>query len=148
MLGDPADAPEVEIDPATDLAVLPYSSGTTGLSKGVMLTHHNLVANIIQTASQVAVTDDDVFIGALPFFHIYGMTVIMNLGLRAGVTIVTMPRFDLEQFLDLVEGTAGDARLHRASDRAWRSPSTRPWRAATSPRFARSSPARPRWAPS
>ena len=104
LLGDPADAPEVEIDPATDLAVLPYSSGTTGLSKGVMLTHHNLVANIIQTASQVAVTDDDVFIGALPFFHIYGMTVIMNMGLRAGVTIVTMPRFDLEQFLDLVEG--------------------------------------------
>ncbi len=103
LLGDPADAPEVEIDPATDLAVLPYSSGTTGLSKGVMLTHRNLVANIVQTASQLDVREDDVFMGALPFFHIYGMTVIMNLGLRDGVTIVTMPRFDLEQLLDLVE---------------------------------------------
>ena len=103
LLEDPEDAPEPEIDPATDLAVIPYSSGTTGLSKGVMLTHHNLVANVVQTASQVGVTEDDVFIGALPFFHIYGMTVIMNLGLREGVTIVTMPRFDLEQFLDLIE---------------------------------------------
>ncbi len=103
LLGDPDQAPQVEIDPADDLAVLPYSSGTTGLSKGVMLTHRNLVANIVQTASQLDVRDDDVFMGALPFFHIYGMTVIMNLGLREGVTIVTMPRFDLEQFLDLVE---------------------------------------------
>ena len=103
LLGDPADAPEAEIHPAADPAVLPYSSGTTGLSKGVMLTHRNLVANIVQTASEIGVDEDDVFIGVLPFFHIYGMTVIMNLGLRAGVTIVTMPRFDLEQFLDLVE---------------------------------------------
>ena len=50
LLGDPADAPEVEIDPDDDLAVLPYSSGTTGLPKGVMLTHRNLVANLCQVA--------------------------------------------------------------------------------------------------
>ncbi len=104
LLGDPAAAPEVEIDPATDVAVLPYSSGTTGLPKGVMLTHRNLIANIVQSASQMDVSEDDVLIGCLPFFHIYGMTVIMNLGLSEGTTIVTMPRFDLEQFLDLVEG--------------------------------------------
>ena len=54
LIGDPADAPEVEIDPAEDLAVLPYSSGTTGLPKGVMLTHRNLVANLAQTQAALA----------------------------------------------------------------------------------------------
>ena len=104
LLGDPDDAPQVEIDSATDLAVLPYSSGTTGLSKGVMLTHRNLVANVIQTASQIGVSEDDVFIGVLPFFHIYGMTVMRHSGAAGGGgTIVTMPRFDLEGFLDLIE---------------------------------------------
>jgi acyl-CoA synthetase (AMP-forming)/AMP-acid ligase II len=103
LLGDPADAPEVEIDPAADLAVLPYSSGTTGLPKGVMLTHRNLVANLCQVQASYPIEPDDTLIGVLPFFHIYGMTVIMNQGLRAGATIVTMPRFDLEQFLDLIE---------------------------------------------
>jgi acyl-CoA synthetase (AMP-forming)/AMP-acid ligase II len=103
LLGDPDDAPDVEIDPDTDLAVLPYSSGTTGLPKGVMLTHHNLVANLSQVQARFPIEPDDTLIGVLPFFHIYGMTVIMNQGLRAGATIVTMPRFDLEQFLELIE---------------------------------------------
>jgi acyl-CoA synthetase (AMP-forming)/AMP-acid ligase II len=103
LLGDPDQAPRPEIDPAEDLAVLPYSSGTTGLPKGVMLTHRNLVANMLQAAVPTAVDSDDVLIGVLPFFHIYGMTVIMNLGLRHGTTVVTMPRFDLGQFLELIE---------------------------------------------
>ncbi len=97
------DAPEVDIDPDADIAVLPYSSGTTGLPKGVMLTHRNLVANLCQLQECFPIEPDDTLIGVLPFFHIYGMTVIMNQGLRAGATIVTMPRFDLEQFLDLLE---------------------------------------------
>jgi acyl-CoA synthetase (AMP-forming)/AMP-acid ligase II len=84
-----------------DIAVLPYSSGTTGLSKGVMLTHRNLVANILQTSVPSKLTDDETFIAVLPFFHIYGMQVLMNCGLQVGATIVTMPRFDLEQFLTL-----------------------------------------------
>ena len=92
-----------DVDPERDLAVLPYSSGTTGLPKGVMLTHRNLVANIIQAGQNLRVEEGEVVVGCLPFFHIYGMTVIMNLGLRYGATIVTMPRFDLDQFLDLVE---------------------------------------------
>jgi acyl-CoA synthetase (AMP-forming)/AMP-acid ligase II len=101
-MGDPADAPEVEIA-ADELAVLPYSSGTTGLPKGVMLTHANLVANLVQTHDAFPISEDDVLVGVLPFFHIYGQTVIMNLGLRSGATIVTMPRFDLDQFLDLIQ---------------------------------------------
>lgn len=99
----PAEAPQPSIDPEADLAVLPYSSGTTGLPKGVMLSHRNLVANLIQVGREMALGPEHTMIGVLPFFHIYGMTVIMNLGLRSGATIVTMPRFDLEQFLGLIE---------------------------------------------
>jgi acyl-CoA synthetase (AMP-forming)/AMP-acid ligase II len=96
--------PEARIDPAADVCALPYSSGTSGMPKGVMLTHRNLVANLVQTQSNPPMlTADDRVIAVLPFFHIYGMTVIMNQGLRSGATIVTMPRFDLEGFLDLVE---------------------------------------------
>jgi acyl-CoA synthetase (AMP-forming)/AMP-acid ligase II len=99
-------APQVDIDPAADLAVLPYSSGTTGLPKGVMLSHRNLVANLVQVQATMPVEPEDNLIAVLPFFHIYGMTVIMNHGLRNGATIVTMPRFDLGQFLELIEGHA------------------------------------------
>ncbi len=93
-------AEQVPVD-LDDVVVLPYSSGTTGLAKGVMLTHRNLVSNIEQALATVGVSGDDAFVAVLPFFHIYGMQVLMNLGLRAGATIVTMPRFDLEQFLSL-----------------------------------------------
>jgi len=103
LIGEGAAPPEVEIDPGTDLAVLPYSSGTTGLPKGVMLTHRNLVANVVQTNTVFEIESEDVLIGVLPFFHIYGQTVIMNLALRNGAPVVTMPRFDLDQFLGLIE---------------------------------------------
>jgi len=95
------DAPSVDIESQKDLAVLPYSSGTTGFPKGVMLTHHNLVSNVSQFHGAHPIDSSDIFIGLLPFFHIYGMTVLMNGGLRKGATIVTMPRFDLEGFLEL-----------------------------------------------
>jgi len=84
-----------------DLVVLPYSSGTTGVSKGVMLNHGNLIANVAQVGYAGDIREDEKFIAVLPFFHIYGMQVLMNTGLRAGATIITMPRFDLEQFLKL-----------------------------------------------
>jgi len=94
---------EVEINAREDVVVMPYSSGTTGLPKGVMLTHHNMVANVCQVDGVEGTTKDDVLIGVLPFFHIYGMLVIMNNCLYQGATIVTMPRFDLEDFLNLIQ---------------------------------------------
>jgi len=93
-------ADQVPVSPQ-DVVALPYSSGTTGLSKGVMLSHRNLVANLAQTISAARIREDEVLIAVLPFFHIYGMQVLMNSGLRAGATVVTMPRFDLEEFLEL-----------------------------------------------
>ena len=97
------DAPAPDVDPAVDLAALPFSSGTTGMSKGVMLTHRNLVANMEQVRSIHRICADDTLVGALPFFHIYGQTVVLNLGLAQGATIVTMARFDMGQFLDILE---------------------------------------------
>ena len=95
--------PAVAIDASTQVVALPYSSGTTGLSKGVMLTHRNLVANILQSTCAMRIGEGDTILGVLPFFHIYGMVVIMNLGLYRGATIVTMPRFDLEQCLQIMQ---------------------------------------------
>jgi acyl-CoA synthetase (AMP-forming)/AMP-acid ligase II len=103
--------PSVTINPKEDLVVLPYSSGTTGLPKGVMLTHHNLVSNLCQSEGIIDFDDTDSMIGILPFFHIYGMIVVMSYILYVGGTVVTMPRFDLEQFLQLMQ----DYKITRAA---------------------------------
>jgi len=94
---------QVPVDVHDDVVVLPYSSGTTGLPKGVMLTHFNLVANIAQIEPIFNLREHEVMLAFLPFFHIYGMQVLMNTGLALGATIVTMPRFDLQQALELVQ---------------------------------------------
>jgi acyl-CoA synthetase (AMP-forming)/AMP-acid ligase II len=101
--GDSGDAPAATPTDPEDLVALPYSSGTTGLPKGVMLTHRNLVANIEQSNAQQPVTADDTLVGVLPLFHIYGLNVVMNAVLRNGATLVTMARFDLERYLALVQ---------------------------------------------
>jgi len=93
-------ADQVPVD-LEEIVALPYSSGTTGMAKGVMLSHRNLVSNLVQTAATVDLGESETVVAVLPFFHIYGMQVLMNLGLSIGATIVTMPRFDLEQFLRL-----------------------------------------------
>ncbi len=103
LVGETHLAIDVSFDPATHLAVLPYSSGTTGKAKGVMLTHRNLVANVAQSASLVGVTKDDRVLAVLPFFHIYGMTVLLNISLAQRANLVTMARFDLADFLGLIQ---------------------------------------------
>ncbi|MEQ8839361.1 MAG: AMP-binding protein [Acidimicrobiales bacterium] len=94
---------QVEVDPMTDVVVLPYSSGTTGLPKGVMLTHYNLVANIAQMEHVLEYGEGEAGLAALPFFHIYGMQVLMNGLIANGVRVVTMPRFDMADALALVQ---------------------------------------------
>jgi acyl-CoA synthetase (AMP-forming)/AMP-acid ligase II len=107
-VGEP---PEVAVEPAEDVVALPYSSGTTGLPKGVMLTHRNLVANICQFTGLFHTSESDRSIAVLPFFHIYGLVVIMNVVLQRGATIVTMPRYELGEFLRVIQ----DYRITRAA---------------------------------
>ncbi len=101
LLGEPID--QVPVDNADHVAVLPYSSGTTGMPKGVMLTHRNLVANVAQIGGFLTYGENEAALAALPFFHIYGMQVLMNALLASGVRVVTMPRFDMEAALGLVQ---------------------------------------------
>ncbi len=103
LLSEGRPAPDVTFDPATHIAVLPYSSGTTGIPKGVMLTHRNLVANVAQCRISILLHESDRVLAVLPFFHIYGMTVLLNLALRQRASLVTMPRFDLVDFLTSIQ---------------------------------------------
>ena len=108
FLATEADAvPEVEIDPVEDVAVLQYTGGTTGVSKGAMLTHRNLIANVHQTleiflADNAAFEGNQKVVGVLPFFHIYGLTCVMIFGLVRGLNQLLVPRFDVRQVLELV----------------------------------------------
>ncbi|MDD7942728.1 AMP-binding protein [Actinomycetospora lutea] len=94
--------PDGLVDPATDLALLPYSSGTTGLAKGVMLTHRAMVTNVEQMQTLMALTPDDRSIAAAPFFHAVGLVVVAGVALRAGGTIVTLPRFEVDTYLGAI----------------------------------------------
>lgn len=89
-----------------DLTYLVYSSGTTGLPKGVMLSHTNIMANLLQLKHSVGHNlswQNDKILGILPFFHIYGLTVLIHYALYRGIELVVMPRFDLEGFCSAVQ---------------------------------------------
>jgi acyl-CoA synthetase (AMP-forming)/AMP-acid ligase II len=92
----------VAINPREDVAALPYSSGTTGLPKGVMLTHYNLASNVKQGLAVKQSDSDTTSLCVLPFFHIYGLTVLLSIGVALGTTGVVMMRFDAEQMLHLI----------------------------------------------
>lgn len=93
---------EVRGNPA-DIAVVPYSSGTTGGPKGVMLTHRNIVANVAQTEGLLGVRSDDTVLAVVPFAHIYGLSLILCTTLRQRARLVPLPRFDLHEYLSAIE---------------------------------------------
>jgi len=104
LLSTTGEPPSVSIDPTTEVALIPYSSGTSGLPKGVELTHMNVVANVMQAeVEHVNLTPEDTLVGVLPFYHIYGFTVILNIALCAGARVVTMPGFDPALFLKVLK---------------------------------------------
>src|SRR5688572_4286986 len=95
--------PELNVNPRSDVVALPYSSGTTGFPKGVMLTHYNMVSMLRQLHAVEALTEEDTLVCVVPMYHLYGLHVVVNLGLSQGATIVTLPRYDLGQFLKTLE---------------------------------------------
>jgi 4-coumarate--CoA ligase len=109
LMGEPL-MEQVPVSLTEHVVVLPYSSGTTGFPKGVMLTHRNLVANLEQFFGHLPLADDEICYAVLPFFHIYGMQILMNAMIARNGTVVTVPRFDLVQMLELVQ-THGITRL-------------------------------------
>jgi acyl-CoA synthetase (AMP-forming)/AMP-acid ligase II len=102
LADDDRAAADVAIDAAEDLVALLYSSGTSGLPKGVMLTHRNLVAGLHQLTASDAIAADDIVFGILPFFHVYGLSVL-HLVLSQGATLVIMPRFELTSCLKALQ---------------------------------------------
>lgn len=94
----------VRIDPQHDIAVLQYTGGTTGVPKGAMLTHANLSANLLQVKSWFPAMKEgeERVLAALPFFHVFAMTVVLNLGIAAGAELVMLPRFEVKQVLQTI----------------------------------------------
>ena len=92
---------------SSDLALLQYTGGTTGIPKGVMLTHYNLVANTLQCRSWMPKLrkGEEVFLGVVPFFHVYGMSVCMNLAISLGATMALLPRFTTKDVLKAIQKT-------------------------------------------
>jgi long-chain acyl-CoA synthetase len=98
-----AEPPKIALDPSEDLAALQYTGGTTGTAKGAMLTHHNLLSNALAFAATIQGTADDVFLTALPLFHIYGMTTSMTVPISVGAKMVLLPKFNPANALNAIQ---------------------------------------------
>jgi acyl-CoA synthetase (AMP-forming)/AMP-acid ligase II len=98
-----SDPPEYEFNPKEDLATLVYTSGTTGLPKGTMLTHYNIVSNVLQGSITYELSEFDIAMTVLPLYHIYGLNVCMNQAIWLGASQVVSPRFDVKEYCELVE---------------------------------------------
>ncbi len=96
---------EVHIQPTEDLALLQYTGGTTGHPKGVMLTHYNLVANVQMCDAWIYKTEKgkEAVLSVLPFFHVYGMTTVMNLSIMLAAKMILLPKFDATEVLKTIE---------------------------------------------
>jgi long-chain acyl-CoA synthetase len=104
LVDNAGDFEPAAIEPAEDVALLQYTGGTTGIPKGAMLTHANLTINVEQMLSwnsDIRIGEERI-IGILPFFHVFAMTAVMNLGLRIGATLILMPRFEISQAVALI----------------------------------------------
>src|SRR4030042_4096926 len=104
LLKEPANPPNVTIDPQEDLAALQYTGGTTGIAKGAMLTHLNLVSNAVAFAAWIkGATAEETFLTALPLFHIYGMTTSLNVPVGLAPKMVLLPKFDPATVLEAIQ---------------------------------------------
>ena len=105
MKGRYQDLPPLKVNPKEDVAALVYTGGTTGLSKGAQLTHHNMVSNALQTATWFVDTaeGEEGIMCVLPFFHSYGLSAVMNVGISKAMKLVLLPRFELEMCLKAIE---------------------------------------------
>lgn len=94
----------VEVDAENELALLQYTGGTTGVSKGVMLTHYNLVSNTIQSSRWCYNTEKgkERYLATLPFFHVFGMTLLMNMAILRGDSLILLPKFEVETVLKTI----------------------------------------------
>src|SRR5699024_12121481 len=95
----------VDIDPDNDIAVLQYTVGTTGRAKGAMLTHFNILANIIQTYEYLQdeiILGEDSYLTVIPLFHVFGMTACMNLSIYTGAMSIMLPKFEVEEVLQTI----------------------------------------------
>jgi long-chain acyl-CoA synthetase len=105
LMHDSSSSPvHTDVDAENDLALLQYTGGTTGVSKGVMLTHHNVIVNTIQTSlwAYKSLPGKERYLAALPFFHVFGLTVLMNQAILLGGCLILVPRFDINQILTII----------------------------------------------
>ncbi|MFZ5645183.1 MAG: long-chain-fatty-acid--CoA ligase [Bacillota bacterium] len=105
LASTPAQPPKVDIDPVNDLAILQYTGGTTGVSKGAMLTHRNIVANALQVTEwfQGCQYGEEKVLSILPFFHVYGMTTCVNFGIANAATLIIQPKFEIEAVMQAID---------------------------------------------